>query len=1022
MPGRPVDTATGPCFREGRDVIEKLSELLSANGYLPHGYCIGWSQPLLIANALSDLLIFLAYFSMPLAIVYFARRRPDFPYRWLLWLSASFILACGATHLLSLILLWQPLYVLDAVLKAITAIVSLLTAIVVWPLIPHALRLPSPAQLRQANEKLEKEIGERQRIEEHLRQAKEEAEESLQQERVLMAAIVESSEDAIIGKTLDGIVTSWNRAAQTIFGYPAEEMLGQSILKLMPADHHDEEEKLNAAILRGASIKHFETERICKDGRRIDISVTVSPIRDRDGRIVGASKIACDISERKSAEALLRKLSLAVEQSPVSIVITNLKADIEYVNDAFVRASGYLRDEALGCNPRILQSGKTPSATYVELWEALTAGRAWQGEFFNRHKDGHEYTELTRISPIHQADGRISHYLAVSEDITERRRNSNRIQALLEISELADTLSEDALLAHGLELAERLTDSRIGFLHFVNDDQENIELVAWTAGALKDCTATHERHYPISQAGIWADCCRKKQPVMFNDYPHYAAKQGLPAGHAQLQRLISVPAIDEGKVRMVMGVGNKHFDYDDQDIETIQLIGNELWRIVSRQRIESALEESEEKFRTIYDSINDAIFVHDIASGAIVDINQRACQMYGYRREQLLELDLSRISANIAPYTLDTARHYLDQALQQQQPAFEWLALDSSGRQFWVTVNLGLLNFAGGPRVMAVVRDIDSRKKAEEVLKQTLAEAQTLNHKLTEAQNQLLQSEKMASLGQLAAGVAHELNNPIGFVHSNLGTLEGYLHDIFQITAVCEQVAAQSASPADFAPIVTLKKERDFDFIEKDIFELMKESKDGLARVQKIVQDLKVFSRVGETHWQWADLHQGLDSTLNIVWNELKYKCTVRKEYGEIPQIWCIPSQLNQVFMNLLVNAAHAIPEKGDITIRTGQQGEQVFVAISDTGSGIAPENRNRIFDPFFTTKPVGKGTGLGLSLAYGIVQKHQGRFEVDSEVGRGTTFTVWLPIEASEGEGASELAKDATGAGSGSSSTGNNI
>jgi PAS domain S-box-containing protein len=695
---------------------------------------------------------------------------------------------------------------------------------------------------------------------------------------------------------------------------------------------------------------------------------------------------------------LLRKLSLAVEQSPISIVITNLKADIEYVNDAFVRASGYTRNEALGRNPRILQSGKTPRAAYVALWEALTQGRPWQGEFFNRRKDGHEYTELTRVSPIHQADGQISHYLAVSEDITERRRNSNRIQVLLEISEIADSLPEEQFLNHGLELAESLTDSGIGFLHFVNDDQESIELVTWTAGALRGCTATHDKHYPISQAGIWADCCREKRPVMFNDYPNYAAKHGLPPGHAQLQRLISVPVIVEGKVRMMMGVGNKAFDYDDQDIETMQLIGNELWRIVRRQRIESALEESEEKFRTIYDSINDAIFVHDIGSGAIVDVNQRACLMYGYSREQLLALDLSQISANIAPYTLDAAQGYLDQALQQLQPAFEWLAVDSGGRPFWVTVNLALLNYAGGQRVMAVVRNIDNRKKAEEELKQALSEAQTLNRKLTEAQNQLLQSEKMASLGQLAAGVAHELNNPIGFVHSNLGTLESYLQDIFAISAACDRLAAQAANPADFAPIVALKKEKDFDFIEQDIFELMKESKDGLARVQKIVQDLKVFSRVGETHWQWADLHQGLDSTLNIVWNELKYKCTVRKEYGDIPQVWCIPSQLNQVFMNLLVNAAHAIPEKGDITIRTGQQGEQVFVAISDTGSGIAPENRNRI---------------LGLSLAYGIVQKHQGRFEVASEVGQGTTFTLWLPIEASEGEGASELAKDAAGAGS---------
>ena len=184
-----------------------------------------------------------------------------------------------------------------------------------------------------------------------------------------------------------------------------------------------------------------------------------------------------------------------------------------------------------------------------------------------------------------------------------------------------------------------------------------------------------------------------------------------------------------------------------------------------------------------------------------------------------------------------------------------------------------------------------------------LTEMTSLNRKLEDAQVQLLQSEKMASIGQLAAGVAHELNNPIGFVHSNLGTLENYLKDIFEIATACETAAAAAANPTDFARIDALKAEKDFDYLKTDVFQLMKESRDGLSRVKKIVQDLKDFSRVGETEWQWADIHQCLDSTLNIVWNELKYKCTVDKQYAAaLPQIRCLPSQLNQVFMNLLMN------------------------------------------------------------------------------------------------------------------------
>jgi PAS domain S-box-containing protein len=306
------------------------------------------------------------------------------------------------------------------------------------------------------------------------------------------------------------------------------------------------------------------------------------------------------------------------------------------------------------------------------------------------------------------------------------------------------------------------------------------------------------------------------------------------------------------------------------------------------------------------------------------------------------------------------------------------------------------------PRVVIYANDISNYVAAETALRKerehlaaALEHQRELNHQLEDAQNQLLQSEKMASLGQLAAGVAHELNNPIGFVHSNLGTLEGYLHDIFEIADVCEQAAVNAASREDFASIEAKKKEKDFEFIQQDVFQLMTESKDGLNRVRKIVQDLKDFSRVGETHWLLADIHAGIDSTLNIVWNELKYKCTVVKHYGsDVPSIYCLPSQLNQVFMNLLVNAAHAIEERGEITISTERcDADTIRILISDTGHGIPPESQKRIFEPFFTTKPVGKGTGLGLSIAWGIVGKHHGKIEVASVMGKGTTFTITLPI-----------------------------
>ncbi|MCK9379478.1 MAG: PAS domain S-box protein [Sulfuritalea sp.] len=636
-------------------------------------------------------------------------------------------------------------------------------------------------------------------------------------------------------------------SVERLRGYTVAESLQQTMQEVMTPESYrmvaEELPKwLGSFAAGGASdrTRNYQLTQTCKDGTTIETEVVATLIADAQGRPTHIQGISRDISERKRAENELRKLSLAAEQSPVSIVITNLDAEIEYVNEAFVRATGYSREEAHGQNPRILQSGRTPRASYEEMWANLSQGLPWEGELYNRRKDGSEYVELASITPIRQSDGRITHYLAVKEDITERRR------------------------------------------------------------------------------------------------------------------------------------------------------------------VEAALAESEEKFRTIYDTINDALFIHDAVSGRILDVNAKACQMYGCSREQLLALDVGAFSAGTSEHAMKVALERLQQAHEKGWQAFDWLARDSTGRQFWVAVNLQRLQLGGGQRVLAVVRDIDSRKHAEEDLKRALAEAKALNIKLTEAQSQLLQSEKMASIGQLAAGVAHELNNPIGFVSSNLGTLESYLKDIFAITTAYE---AAEVSLGDQCPpleaVKSLKAQKDFDYLKTDIGQLMAESKDGLARVAKIVRDLKDFSRAGDATFHWADLHQGLESTLNIVWNELKYKCTVKKEYGELPQVWCVPSHINQVFMNLLVNAANAIPVKGEITIRTGRQGEEVFVAVSDTGTGIAPEHLNRVFEPFFTTKPVGQGTGLGLSLAYSIVQKHHGRIDVESEVGKGTTFTIWLPIEAKEAEGA---------------------
>ena len=281
-----------------------------------------------------------------------------------------------------------------------------------------------------------------------------------------------------------------------------------------------------------------------------------------------------------------------------------------------------------------------------------------------------------------------------------------------------------------------------------------------------------------------------------------------------------------------------------------------------------------------------------------------------------------------------------------------------------------------------------------------ITEIRGIHQELEEAYNHLklvqmqaVQQEKMASVGQLAAGVAHEINNPMGFISSNLSSLTKYINKLKAFEATLVELTGNSGNAALVDEIAKVKKSMKIDFILGDMEGLLAESLDGAERVRHIVQDLKNFSHVDEAELKPININDNLDSTLNMVRNEIKYVAEVVKQYGDIPPVTCRPQQLNQVFMNLLVNAAHAIETHGTITVRTWQECETVCIAISDTGKGIAPEHLNRIFEPFFTTKEVGKGTGLGLSICYDIIHKHAGEILVESTVGVGTTFTVKMPV-----------------------------
>lgn len=419
--------------------------------------------------------------------------------------------------------------------------------------------------------------------------------------------------------------------------------------------------------------------------------------------------------------------------------------------------------------------------------------------------------------------------------------------------------------------------------------------------------------------------------------------------------------------------------------------------ITPRVTMERKLRKSEEKHRTILDSIEEAYYEVDLM-GTLMFFNDSLCRISGYTKEELTGMKYKEYLEN---ENVEVVFDIFNRVYKTRKPdrMASWKFLGRNHKRIHVESSISPI-ISNGEVVgfRGVLRDITERKETEEDLRRAHSLLEKTNFDLLDAyselksaQSKMLQSEKMASIGQLAAGVAHEINNPIGFITSNLGSLKKYMERFLEYMNLMEDVVAGRND--DKEGIKQKRNELKIDMLKDDVKDLISESLDGAGRVKKIVQDLKSFSRVDHVELQDADINECLETTLNIVWNELKYKAEVKREYGDIPLTRCYPQQLNQVFMNLLINASHAIEEHGYIKIRSWQDDGYIKVAISDTGCGIPQENITKLFEPFFTTKETGKGTGLGLSISYDIVKKHNGEILVESEPGRGSTFTVCIPV-----------------------------
>ncbi len=583
--------------------------------------------------------------------------------------------------------------------------------------------------------------------------------------------------------------------------------------------------------------------------------------------IAGFVGTITDITERKSAEAEVRKLSLAVEQSPASVVITNTQGTIEYVNPMFCKVTGYSAEEAIGQNPRILKSGEWPKNAYKKLWDTILRGDIWAGEFHNKKKNGELYWEAASISPVRNEAGEIVHFLAVKQDITNRKQAE--LAAKQQAKELA---SANQSLAQATQAAEA--------------SRESAEV------ANKELARSH--------ASVVA--------------AHKETNQ-------QLEAMSSV----------LLSVGA------DDRIKACNTTAQRVLGIDSSDAIGSRFEELKVKWDW------------PMIKEAIADCRTK------HRRARIEEVRFTRP---------DDTQGFLG-----------------------ITVNPvnGRHGKKGGFLITAA--DITEQK----IL-----------------QSQLAQSQKLESIGQLAAGIAHEINTPTQYVGDNTRFLKDGVADLIAIVDKYSELLDSKTDPKNWAKrsveIKAAMEELDFEYLKEEVPKAIDQSLEGVERVAAIVRSMKDFSHPGGNEKQMADLNKAIESTITVSRNEWKYVAEMALELDPaLPLVPCLLGDINQVVLNMIVNAAHAIAdvvgknsgEKGTITVSTRRDGDWAELRIGDSGTGIPPEIVAKVFEPFFTTKEVGKGTGQGLAIARSVVvDKHHGTIDIDSEVGKGTTMIVRLPID----------------------------
>ncbi len=806
-------------------------------------------------------------------------------------------------------------------------------------------------------------------------------------------ALMKYANDVISILNADGTLREVSLSATRVFGWEVSELIGRNLLEFIhPEDVPIVRRRMEEMLATSGLTPMVRARVLCKDGSYKKIEGVGNNLLDMED-IRGCVITSRDITNQERYEEQLRILSNAVEQSPVEILIFNQQGFIEYVNPVFVASSGYSPEDVVGREPGFLHAEGPGSPLNHEIGTALQTKGCWKGELLNRKKNGELHWVSISISGVRNADGKITHYISIAEDITQRKEG----ELLIRESEALKRAVLQSIPVHLCVL------DRDGVVISVNDawtkfaETNGLALVGFGLGAnyLDECRRAAERGAAdaetvrskirqildgtLNDFSMEYDCHSPEEKRWFTLYaaPLTEDRKGVVIAHVN----ITSRKLEEEHLAMAL----REIHQAKMEMEEI----NRQLENALRKSQELAMEaEASDLEKSILLASIPSILISVNSSGRIIQWNTAAEKHFGIPAERVLGNEFQTL-----PISWNWAK--VSEAMDRCRVKGETVRLDE----------IAYRNERNDPCFLSVTINPLKRDMNEKSGLLLLAEDITERKILV---SQLNQAQRLESIGQLAAGIAHEINTPTQYIGDNIRFLQDAFKDVLTVLKLYEDLVGEEDAKClkgeKIAKIREQWRKLDMDYLISETPAAISEALEGVARVSKIVLAMKEFSHPHEMEKVAYDMNKAIESTVTVAKNEWKYIADIDLQLDRsLPQVPCLPGEINQVLLNLIVNATHTISDavgesgtvKGRITISTKNMGEYAEIRVCDTGTGIPEEIRERVFDPFFTTKEVGKGSGQGLSIAHMIItEKHHGRIFFETEMGVGTTFIIQLPLQ----------------------------